>query len=167
MSSDWIRIAASFWCAVSEDSVPDSVYIYPFPSFVPLSAAVHIRRIDNKEQLSMMQAWRLGALHAKQWLGRPWEEQMMRLCEFPIYCVFFKDVTIVHPREQSGVAAATQPQCIWCVVHPDERERMERYLSGTHNPLHDLVHELRYNPRVGVAPEKEDAKERFYSKENE
>lgn len=111
----------------------------------------------------MMDAWR--GHHSKLPLGRPWDEQMIRLCDFPIYCIFLKDILAVHPQEIA--AGAALPQGIWCVVHPDERERMERYLSGTHNPLHDLVHELRYNPRVGVAPEKEAAKEHFYSNENE
>lgn len=37
---------------------------------------------------------------------------------------------------------------VWWVVHPDERERMERILNGTDNPLYDLVHELRYNPNI-------------------
>lgn len=39
----------------------------------------------------------------------------------------------------------------WYIVHPDEKERMERILNGTDNPLYDLVHELRYNPVISPA----------------
>ncbi len=50
----------------------------------------------------------------------------------------------------------------WYVVHPDERERMERILAGTDNPLYDLVHELRYNPAVGaVGRDVAEAREHF------
>jgi len=37
--------------------------------------------------------------------------------------------------------------CAFLVV-ASENERMERYLAGTDNPIHDLVHELRYNPNL-------------------
>ena len=49
----------------------------------------------------------------------------------------------------------------WCIVHPDERERMERILAGTDNPIHDLVHELRYNPNITtqLGGERREAKE--------
>lgn len=46
-------------------------------------------------------------------------------------------------------------------VHPDENERMERLLAGTDNPLYDLVHELRYNPRLGLSRDLHEAKRRF------
>ena len=38
------------------------------------------------------------------------------------------------------------------MVHPDERERMQRVLNGTDNPMWDYVHELRYNPDIGTHP---------------
>lgn len=49
----------------------------------------------------------------------------------------------------------------WCIVHPDERERMERILGGTDNPIYDLVHELRYNPNITnqLGGERREAKE--------
>lgn len=54
----------------------------------------------------------------------------------------------------------------WCVVHPDEKERMERILNGTDNPLYDLVHELRYNPDMPdrFSSEKREAKNDFEQK---
>lgn len=52
---------------------------------------------------------------------------------------------------------------LWHLIHPDEREHMERILAGTDNPIYDLVHELRYNPRVGIADVAE-AKADFESK---
>jgi len=39
------------------------------------------------------------------------------------------------------------------LVHPDEKEHMERYLAGTDDPLYDLVHELRFNPQFCVVKE--------------
>ena len=47
------------------------------------------------------------------------------------------------------------------MVHPCERERMERILNGTDDPMYDLVHELRYNPHVGIGSELKEAKNDF------
>lgn len=47
------------------------------------------------------------------------------------------------------------------MVHPSERERMERILGGTDDPMYDLVHELRYNPNVGLGTDLKDAKNDF------
>lgn len=64
------------------------------------------------------------------------------------------------PRKKAN-AHQDETELWWCIVHPDERERMERILSGTDNPLHDLVHELRYNPNISF--EREEAKRDFDS----
>jgi len=55
---------------------------------------------------------------------------------------------------------------VWCIVHPEESERMERILAGTDNPLYDLVHELRYNPNISskLGAEREDAQQDFNQK---
>ena len=52
------------------------------------------------------------------------------------------------------------------VVHPKENDRMQRIIDGTHDPIYDLVHELRYNPTIGI--EVRQAKKRFekYSSAN-
>jgi hypothetical protein len=57
----------------------------------------------------------------------------------------------------------------YCVAHPDERERMERILNGTDNPLYDFVHELRYNPNIAtqLSTERREAKDNFLKKEEE
>ncbi len=49
----------------------------------------------------------------------------------------------------------------WFVVHPDEHERMERILNGTDSPIHDLVHELRYNPALALGAEVAQARKNF------
>ncbi len=49
----------------------------------------------------------------------------------------------------------------WFVVHPDERDRMERILAGTNDPIHDLVHELRYNPALALGADVSDARDNF------
>lgn len=47
------------------------------------------------------------------------------------------------------------------LVHPSEREHMERYLAGTDNPLYDLVNELRYNPNLAFGSEVRAAEQNF------
>lgn len=62
-----------------------------------------------------------------------------------------------HPWIEKGKFA-------WYLIHPDERERMERILNGTDNPLYDLVHQLMYNPDVLPAEmirSRREAKEHF------
>jgi hypothetical protein len=55
---------------------------------------------------------------------------------------------------------------VWCIVHPEESERMERILNGTDNPLYDFVHELRYNPNISskLGSEREEAQQDFNQK---
>jgi hypothetical protein len=36
------------------------------------------------------------------------------------------------------------------IVHPDEREHMERFLAGTDDALYDYVHHLKYDPLHGT-----------------
>lgn len=165
---DWIRIQASFSCsAPNSHHLPDSIYTNQCPTFIPMSSVSQVRRLDNKDQLSMLEQQR-GTDNTKQ-KGYTWLQQIERCSNhpeevYPIYCVFVKDTTVVHPREIAGQQHRVVNQGVWAVVHFEERERMERYLAGTHNPLYDLVHELRYNPVVGVAPEKEAAKVDFNNK---
>jgi hypothetical protein len=45
----------------------------------------------------------------------------------------------------------------WVLIHPDERVRMERFLAGTLDPMHDLVHEL----RIQIGKDVQDAKNDF------
>ena len=47
------------------------------------------------------------------------------------------------------------------IVHPSEKEHMERYLAGTDDPMYDFVHELRYNPDSLFGKEKEAAESHF------
>ena len=49
----------------------------------------------------------------------------------------------------------------WVFIHPSERDRMERFLAGTLDPMHDLVHELRYNPAFQIGKDVQDAKNDF------
>jgi hypothetical protein len=35
------------------------------------------------------------------------------------------------------------------LVHPDERQHMQRFLAGTDESVHDLIQELRYHPAFG------------------
>lgn len=163
---DWIRIKASFACtAPNSHHMPDCIYTHHCPTFIPMSSIFQVRRIDDKDQLSVFEQQR-GTDNSKQ-KGSTWLEKIERFSNYPeevypIYCVYVKDTTVVYPREITGQLMVNQG--IWAVVHWEERERMERYLAGTHNPLYDLVHELRYNPVVGVAPEKEAAKVDFNNK---
>jgi hypothetical protein len=64
---------------------------------------------------------------------------------------------------KSIIDPAAKGSVYWCIAHPDERQRIERILNGTDNALHDLVHELRYNPNMPVhlSAERSAAKEDF------
>lgn len=163
--ADWIRIQSSFSCSSpNSHHMLDTIYTHFYPTFIPMSSVFQVRRLENKNQLLVFEQQR-GTDNTKQ-KGYTWLEQIERCSNhpeevYPIYCVFVKDVTVVHPRELTAQQHQVVSQGIWAVVHFEERERMERYLAGTHNPLYDLVHELRYNPVVGVAPEKEAAKTNF------
>lgn len=84
----------------------------------------------------------------------------LKICPFaahygPFYMFPYK------PKKKAN-AHQDETELWWCIVHPDERDRMERILGGTDNPLHDLVHELRYNPNISF--EREEAKRDFESK---
>jgi hypothetical protein len=50
------------------------------------------------------------------------------------------------------------------IVHPDEKEHMERFISGTDDPLYDLVHELRYNPNLRLGMDCESLNKKYKSK---
>lgn len=68
------------------------------------------------------------------------------------------------PKEHEDFSTTDLPCACWYIVHPDERERMERILNGTDNPLCDLVHEPRYNPNISSKlghGEREEAQEDF------
>lgn len=47
------------------------------------------------------------------------------------------------------------------IVHPCEKEHMERYLAGTDDPMYDFVHELRYNPDSAFGRERQEAESHF------
>lgn len=47
------------------------------------------------------------------------------------------------------------------VVDPSENEHMERFLAGTDDPIYDLVHELRYNPRIRLGEDVQEAESHF------
>jgi len=61
-----------------------------------------------------------------------------------------------------------KPKYARYLVHPSEREHMERFLSGTDDAVHDLVHLLRYAPpstiTVVQGSEAAEAAERFNKK---
>lgn len=150
----------SFTCAATPFGGSDNIYQYPLPTWVPLSKAQQVRRLADLPALGQMTSLRGGN-------SSSYDDQVLRSLQpfpkdgvFPIYLVFFDTIHIVHPQDQ----IQPQQQGKWCIVHSDERERMERHLNGTTNPIHDLVHELRYNPRVGVSPEIGEAKQDFYKK---
>jgi hypothetical protein len=50
------------------------------------------------------------------------------------------------------------------IIHPDEKEHVERFLAGTDDPLYDFIHELRYNPKFMLGNDVEEAKNEFTKK---
>jgi hypothetical protein len=53
------------------------------------------------------------------------------------------------------------------VVDPCEKEHMQRFLAGTDDPLYDLVHELRYNPRIRLGEDVQEAESHFKKHQTE
>lgn len=66
----------------------------------------------------------------------------------PLYVITVKNKTC-HPLWNTTESKWFIPPTLDYIVHPDEREHMERFLAGTDDPVYDLVHELQYNPIVG------------------
>lgn len=165
MSAIWVRIIASFTCSVTS-ATDDVILVHAIPSFIPMNKASHVRRVDNVEQLTQFRVLRgAGAMKTIE----NWNELIItcvhqhlpkdEFSDFPSYFVYLKDSDIVYPPDFTEVDE--QKQGVWCLLHPCERERMERHLNGTDSPIYDLVHELRYNPHVGVDPEKSEAAAHF------
>lgn len=167
MSAIWVRIIASFTCSVTS-ATDDVIITHMIPSFIPLNKASHVRRVDDRDQLTKFRVLRgAGSIE----ITESWNELIItcvhlhlpkdcdELTAFPSYFVYLKDSNIVYPPDVTEVDE--QKQGVWCLLHPCERERMERHLSGTDSPIYDLVHELRYNPHVGVGPEKSEAAAHF------
>jgi len=59
---------------------------------------------------------------------------------FPLYEITVADKLFRHGGEK----------CMRFIVHPSEKERMERIQEGTNNPMWDLVQVLRYTPGFGT-----------------
>jgi hypothetical protein len=168
MSATWVRIIASFTRSVTSDTA-DILHSNTVPSFIPLSKVSHIRRVDDKDQLVQFQTMRR-VTSSTHWLqtivnlvllNLPKDEHDDESNAFPSYFVYLEDINIATPSEFTETEANEQKRGVWCLLHPCERERMERHLSGTDSPIYDLVHELRYNPHVGVDPEKSEAAAHF------
>jgi hypothetical protein len=39
---------------------------------------------------------------------------------------------------------------LYSIVHPDDYDKVERIVNCTLDPIHDLIHELRYHPVIGI-----------------
>lgn len=111
-----------------------------------------------------------GAPTKEQWLS-DWEETNYEPCGFfapssQHSCPHLKHGPFYlfpapFPKEDQNTSDYTD--MYWCIVHPEENERMERIISGTDNPLYDFVHELRYNPNISskLGSEREEAQDDF------
>ncbi len=61
---------------------------------------------------------------------------------FPLY-----EVSVFNYNEYAyinGDRTKVIPRVAIYILHPDERDHMERYLAGTDDPMYDFIHELRY-----------------------
>lgn len=70
----------------------------------------------------------------------------MCTCDLAIFPVY--EVTVRNHKMEicQRDGKSIHPLTMSYIVHPDEREHMERYLAGTDDPISDLVHEFRFNP---------------------
>ena len=77
------------------------------------------------------------------------------LCDFPIYPLYLVITKNkyrkhwVRQTKDDDYYQTTAPIMLY-IVHPDEREHMERFLAGTDDALYDYVHHLKYDPLHGT-----------------
>ncbi len=57
----------------------------------------------------------------------------------PVYAV------VIASKEETKNSRNRVP-CLLYLIHPLEREKMERFIDGTDDPMWDYVHQLRYGP---------------------
>lgn len=163
MSKDWVHVIGSI--VFVEDNMLPRIDFHGENTFLPLSRALRIQRFDGDdadlnyflhnncgEKTNPGTADKLKAMIFGRYITTSKATDIQEY--FPLYFMVTDSILGVYPQQ---VDTKTYKGTLLCLIHPSERERMERYLTGTSNPIHDLVHELRYNPAVGVAPEKQEA----------
>lgn len=173
MSKDWIQIIGSI-CYAKGDLQP-RVDEKGKNAFVPLSKVLRIQRFD--EDKNDYEDFLIDAVSIHESIQkvaklkldisicylRFYKAEKFEDC-FPLYFIITDNVLGVYPQQ---IDTLTYQGSIWCLVHPDERVRMERYLSGTDNPIHDLVHELRFHPAFAMSRDVVDAKQDFENKKRD
>jgi len=85
-------------------------------------------------------------------------------CEYasqlPLYIITVPNVWNAYPQYYNGTIPTLR-----FIVHPNERDRMERILGGTYGPMHDLVHHLQFSPELPLATQ--GAKARYEARQRE
>lgn len=83
-------------------------------------------------------------------------------CPLPIYPLYLILAKNKFVKEYYGANNGNEfgtPKTVFYMIHPDEREHMERFLAGTDDALYDYVEHLKYNPKNGT--DYEQVKEEF------
>lgn len=165
MSKDWVQIIGCI-LYIKESLLP-RVDCKSTNNFLPLSRALSIQRFDADD--ADFYSFLLEATNDVKNRGAASEAKKKILDRhiaisktaadfFPLYFMLTDNVLGVYPQQ---IDESTYKGTIWCLIHPAERDRMERHLTGTVNPIHDLVHEMRYNPALAVGAEVQTAKMGF------
>lgn len=162
---DWFRIMGIF-APIIKPLIPDGIFCLRPTTYLPVSIACQIIQVDNYTEMTQFVVKRGTTLDSNTAVKETtnFTEKLLPLFAgntlFPMYFMYTRQTSHVFP----GSHITKSEEGIWCIVHPTERERMERYLNGTANPMYDLVHELRYNPGVlGVGAEKKEAQNDFHN----
>jgi hypothetical protein len=81
---------------------------------------------------------------------------------FPLYEIVV-DISNCYPWPGLYLGEQANTRTLTFIVHPSEREHMERFLAGTDNPVSELVHYIKYDPifREEVSKERQDAARSF------
>lgn len=153
-------------CGDLQDIVGSSSTNLTFDAF-PIGAEIHavLNALSNDCKCDAMKG-----MTGMEWSNEsalscamlPYDYKRVRACDLhtkyaPYYFVRIRIEDNDHYYSKQG-------EFVWYLIHPDERERMERILNGTDNPLYDLVHQLMYNPDVLPAEmirSRREAKEHF------
>jgi len=156
METQWVRI----WAYFDDDPVDHIVWL-EHPQYLRLDDIHSISKLtyrDLKTCLPSFKKWPIHkemdpdeALEHGQWCDDPFEQDI-----FPIYMVeaSTKSLGFLNFDNAADEIRST-------LIHPSERTRMERILTGTNNPVLDLVHTLNYHPAFMLDKDVQEAAAHF------
>lgn len=119
--------------------------------FIPKALIVKVERAENIEEL-----FKMYVLNSDPYDRTELYLEFKVICELvsgsPCKCSSHEPYCKCYPDIFPLYAIHIHtPRSFSYVVHPNEKEHMERYLAGTDDALYDFVHFLRYLPSAAIS----------------